>query len=193
LGGSSASYQFYIQARNSYSVGVNSNTKTVTMPDNTSPNTVSAPTVTEEQDNEHIGKAQLDVSFAQIEDLPSGIASGLSYYKILVYKQNEDNAFVQVGTGTTVSYDSSASTYDCTVGLMKRACLSCCCSVCSMDYSTVQIIPLLLRWAIILRRCLLLRIGMQQTRVSIDLDDFTGRLMKRNGRSDNDIAYFTET
>jgi hypothetical protein len=56
LGGSSASYQFYIQARNSYSVGVNSNTKTVTMPDNTSPNTVSAPTVTEEQDNEHIGK-----------------------------------------------------------------------------------------------------------------------------------------
>ncbi len=128
----------------------------------------------------------MDVSFAQIEDLPSGIASGLSYYKILVYKQNEDNAFIQVGTGTTVSYDSSASTYDCTVGNLDDESVYKVVVVAydlNGNYSTAANYSSLITVGDYSPMVFASSDWEETNTVSIDLDDFTGRLMKRNGRS----------
>ncbi len=104
-------YQFYIQAQNSYGIGVNSATKTVTMTDTTAPNVVSTPSLTEEQDTAHVGKATLTVTFNKVTDLPLNIDSGISSYKIKVYKQNIDSSFTQVGGVYSVPYNGSLSTY----------------------------------------------------------------------------------
>ena len=109
LGGTGA-YQFYVQTKTSYS-SVNSNTKTVTMTDTTAPNNVGIPSLTEEQDMAHVGKAALTVAFNKVTDLPLNIASGVSSYKIKVYKQNVDSSFTQVGGVYSVPYNSSLSTY----------------------------------------------------------------------------------